>query len=416
MNPFIFLLIVTFLLGFVISANAQNNSDKKLQPSIDALREKGEEPLDFVMNQLKEHDLIIFDDALHPAVEPFEFYQKLIKSPDFHGGVKNIFIEAIPINQQVHVEKYLATTPEDQTLLYPVFQNDFSGFGFNFQTYFDLLHTIYQVNQTLPEDEQLTVFGVSSPTYWSEIHTYRDLELFRQSLKVFDYAMYQNILSGMDYFKRDQKGIFLTNTRHAYKGIKDKGGNYHWNCGTFFHQWHPEKTYSIRFHNINLYMEKIKIVDENTVKTTQGLEQVDYRWVRMAKGLWDSAFEAFGNKPVAVPLEDTPFGEEPYIGNHMLNCAAGQTMFDAYDAIIFLAPLKSLRWTAMTDKIYTDGFKKELIRRHRIIYNEEQLKKEMEDYGVQSIQELVDKKCVYEPENPLPLLEGIGSIDEWKRE
>lgn len=413
----IIILLITFLLFCnVIDTFSKEEYDQELAPYVNALKEQGENPFDFVIKKIEDYNLIIFDDALHPAKDPFVFYQELIKKPEFHKTVKYIFVEAIPLNQQPHIEEYLTTEPEDIRLLYPAFQNDHSALGLNFQTYFDLLHTVYQVNQQLPEEDQLKVVGVSPPTYWSEINTYRDLELFRQSLKTFDYAMYQNILSEMDHFSADAKGIFLTNTRHAYKGIKDKQGDFFWNCGTFFHQWHPGNTYSIRFHNVNLYIEKAKVVEDSTVKTTQGLERIEYKWVRMADGLWDSAYKIYGNKSVAVPLKDTPFGNEAYIGNHMLHSAPDQTMYDAYDAIIFLKPLEELRWTAKTDKIYTDEYKNELIRRHKIMYTAQQLQKEMKEYDVKTIEALVEKKCRSEPEKPLPLLENIGPIDEWKTE
>ena len=40
--------------------------------------------------------------------------------------------------------------------------------------------------------------------------------------------------------------------------------------------------------------------------------------------------------PIAISLKDNVFGKTDYIGNHMLNVADGQTMYDAYDALIFL--------------------------------------------------------------------------------
>ena len=44
----------------------------------------------------------------------------------------------------------------------------------------------------------------------------------------------------------------------------------------------------------------------------------------------------------------------------MLDAAPGQTMYDAYDALIFLAPVETCRQTAMVDFLYTEEFKHEL--------------------------------------------------------
>lgn len=55
----------------------------------------------------------------------------------------------------------------------------------------------------------------------------------------------------------------------------------------------------------------------------------------MDNGLWDKAFEENGNTPVAISLNDNVYGKAGYVGNHMLNVVNGQTMYDAYDGLIF---------------------------------------------------------------------------------
>src|SRR5262249_16721474 len=156
---------------------------------------------------------------------------------------------------------------------------------------------------------------------------------------------------------------FLTNTRHAYKGIKRKDGQFFWNTATFFEQRHPGKAYSIRVHNVTLAIHRVKDVPAGVPKTAEGRERLEYTFVRMARGLWDSAFRAHGDRAVAVPLAGNVFGEEPYIGNHQLDALPGQKMQDAYDAVVFLAAIEALRQTALVDAIYTPAFRQELKRR-----------------------------------------------------
>ena len=379
----------------------QVNNDKRLQAYIDVLSEEGNDPIDFVIDKFQNHDLIIFDDALHTAAEPFEFYQELINTPSFINDVKYIFVEAISINKQQYIDAYFESETENVELLFPAFQDDFSGTGWSYKTYFDLLHSIYSLNNTLPKDQHLKVIGVSNPTYWSEIKTVKDVELFQKTLRSHDFVMYKTITLEMNNFENEKKGIFLTNTRHAYKGIKNKKNELYWNCGTFFHQCRPGKTYSVRFHNVYLFLEKN--------------ETVTFIWDRIGSGIWDSAFEVFGNKPIAIPLKNNVFGVESYIGNHMLNIAPNQTLYDAYDALIFLGPVEKMHKTALVDFIYTNEFKKEIERRYRILYTEEQIKKEFNDYGVNDLKELIEKMFVAEPQILLPQSKLIGSINSWKK-
>jgi hypothetical protein len=394
---------------------AFSETDPRLQPYVSVLEQQGQRPLRFVIDRLGEFDLIVFDDAWHPAVEPFAFYEELVRSPEFRQRARYVFVEVLPINKQQHIDAYMQSTPEDRTLLYPAFQDDLSGRGWPLQSYFDLLHAIYEVNRDLDEDDRICVVAVNHASYWSEIHTPEDVRLFRKTLRGNDYTMYRTVVDELDGFSGAGKGIFLTNTRHAYKGIKGKEGEFFWNAGTFLHQWHPGKTYSIRFHNMALSVEGERAPATNQAETTSGIERYRYSWIRMAHGLWDSAFEAFGNRPVAFPLEGNAFGTEGYVGNHMHKAAPGQTMSDAYDAIIFLAPLEELHNTATVGFLYTPRFKQELARRYRILYTPEQLQDRFERYEVDDLESLIEKDCAASPQEPIPQAKQLEPKDAWKQ-
>ncbi len=408
------LFLLLFVLGSFISIQSQQSD--RLDSYVNTIEEKGVEPTTFVIDKFDVYDLILFDDGLHTAVEPFEFYEQLVENKEFQNRVKYIFLEVVSVNQQPSLDAFFNADTLNLELLYPAFQNDFSGTGWPYSTYFDLLQTIWYVNSKLPDQDRFKVIAVNAPTYWKEINTPEDVELFRLSLTGNDYTMYKIIKSYLNNFRKGDKGIFLTNTRHAYKGIKSHDNEYYLNCGTFFHLYDPGKTYSVRFHNINLYFEGVKDVDSKTVKTTEGLENVVTKWVRMENGLWDNAFELYGNTPVAFDIAGTPFGEADYIGNHMLNVLQGQKMQDAYDAIIFLVPVDEVHQTAMVDFIYTDDYKRELVRRAGFLYEEEQINEILSAYGFEKLSDFIDSYFIPKPSILLPESQNIGSVDEWKLE
>ncbi|MBN2432702.1 MAG: hypothetical protein JXQ27_14595 [Acidobacteria bacterium] len=394
---------------------AGSDTAATLQPYLDALQIHGCRPVDFVNNMLTTNHLVIFDDGLHTAREPFEFYQELIRDADFQLRVRYIFLEAVSMRHQPCLDAFLASADGNPAALFPAFQDDFSGKGWPLKSYFDLLRTVWEVNRTLPEDQRFRVVGVSNPIYWCGIRTARDLELFRRSLASFDYSMYRQILLHLENFAGDCKGIFLTNTRHAYTGIRHRDGEFFWNCGTFFRQWHPGRTCSVRIHNAMLYIERPREPETDTPQTTAGMERMVYRWERMENGRWDAAFRTLGNRPVALPLTGTVFGRAPYVGNHMLTAAPGQTMADAYDALIFLAPLEHLHQTAFVDFIYTPAFKQELQRRYRILYTPAQLQERIRDKGVDSLAELIEAECRPRPAVLSPQSQAVGPADAWRQ-
>ncbi len=406
-----FLVAVQFVLalpGLAVGADSD-----PLQVHLDALRAKGAAPVDFVVEALDSVDLLIFDDALHTAVEPFAFYEQLLRDPRFRERARYVFLELAPVNHQPALDAYLAAEDDDPSLLYPLFQ-DVGDLGLTYATYFDLLRTVREVNATLTEDERLRVVAVSDPTRWCEIHTYEDLEIDRRNYLYRDYLMYSFILDELGGFESGRKGIFLTNTRHAYTGIRRADGDLYWNCGTFFRQRHPGRTMSIRIHNASLYFARRKSAEETGAATSQGLEGIEVHWVRVADGLWDSAFDACRLPQVAVPLAGTPFGEAPYIGNHMLDAAPGQTMADAYDAVISLAPLEKMHKTAKRGDLYTPEFRREAARRYRIMYTPEQIEENLAADGVETVEELIATYAESEPEQPLPQAQAVGPLDAWR--
>lgn len=361
------------------------------------LKEEGKAPILFIKEQVNTYDLIILDDALHAAVEPFDFCSEYLEK--YPNSIDYVFLEVITTVSQGYIDTFLSSQVKDTYILSKVFQQDY-GYGWRYETYLMLLSKIWDINQNLSAEDRVKVIGVNQPIYWEGLHTKEDYTIFQESLLARDYFMYKMIMKYMNNFDSGKKGLFLTNTRHAYKGIKNRDGKLYWNTGTFFHQWHTGKTYSVRFHNMNLFIESEKNVKNHS---TEGLERITYKWVRMGEGMWDKAFEKNGNKPVAIPFKENIFGKVPYIGNHMLNVQEGQTMYDAYDALIFLKPLEKSMFSAQMDFIYTPTFKREIERRIRVIQGDA-LEDFLQNKNFKNIYEYIEDICKYVPERPNPFV------------
>jgi hypothetical protein len=287
----------------------------------------------------------------------------------------------------------------------PAFRNDVSGTGgIGYRTYLELLSAIREVNGSSPPEERLSVVAVSNPVYWPAVTSATDVELFQRSLAGRDYDMARQILLTLDDFRAGKKGIFLTNTRHAYTGVQARDGDFFWNTGTFLRQWHPGKTCSVRIHNVTLGIER-RVRGPNGPRSAQGLEDVVYRWRRVDGGRWDRAFAANGDLPVGLTLAGSAFGRAAYLGNHALDAARGQTMADAYDALIFLAPLERLRQSAALPGLYGPDFQEELARRYRLLRSPAELAEEMRTAGCSTVEELVRLSFVEWPEQPVPSAE-----------
>ncbi len=387
---FYFLIFISLFLSAIL--NSQN-----VDEYYRVLKEEGKEPVSFIKEQVDTYDLIIFDDALHAAVEPFDFYCAYLE--EYPNSVDYVFLEVITTVSQGYIDSFLNSQVKDTSILTKVFQQDY-GYGWRYETYLMLFSRIWDINQKLPAEDRVKVIGVNQPIYWDGLHTTEDYTLFQESLVARDYFMYKMIMKHMKNFDSGKKGLFLTNTRHAYKDIRNRNGELLWNTGTFFHQWHIGKTYAVRFHNMNLFIES-----EKNVKTssTEGLDRIAYKWVKMDEGMWDKAFAMNRNKPVAIPFKGNIFGRHSYIGNHMLDALEGQTMYDAYDALIFLKPLEKTKFSAQIDFIYTQAFKNEIERRIHVIQGDG-LEDFLQKNNFKDINAYIEKMCKYVPERPNPLV------------
>lgn len=408
------LLAVALSAGACASLPAAPPADP-LAPFVEVLRTEGREPAAYVAKRLADHDLLIFDDGIHSAAEPFDFYRRLLTDTAVVESLDVLFLELVPLNRQPALDAYLAAENDDPSLLWPAFQNDTGGLGLAYATYFELLRAVREANATRRRPgEPIRVVAVSNPTWWSEVRTPRDVELFRRGLLGRDYDMYRVILEEMQGFEAGLKGIFLTNTRHAYKDVRRADGTPFWNAGTFFHRWHPGKTWSLRIHNAQLFIEAELPAGEG-VATTEGLGRYRYRWGRMADGLWDAAFAALGDRPLAIPLAGNAFGRTPYAGNHMHQTAPGQTMADAYDALIFLAPLDTYHQTALVGEIYTEEFRQEAARRFALLFPGEAGEAQLSAEGAATVEELLSAMAQGAPREPLSVVQDLGPIDAWRR-
>jgi len=357
------------------------------------LRRHGREPVAFVADALDRHDLVIFDDALHSAAEPWDYYEQLLRDPRVGGRVRLVFVEVLGITDQPQVDAYLDAPTPDRNLLAKAFQDDYSGFGWRYETCLQLLESVRQINRGRPAAERIRVIAVNPPIYWEALHTRRDYDLFQDSLVARDYFMYRLILARLNGFRDGTKAFFLTNTRHAYKGLRARDGTLHWNTAAFFDQHHPGKAYSVRIHNVTLHVEAA--AELRGPRTAEGLERYEYRWVRMEGGAWDRAFASNGDRPIALPLPGTAFGRARYVGNSMHDARADQTMADAYDALVFLAPLERLHLSAKMDFFYTPAFRQELKRRLALLEGE-RLPLFLQEEKAASLDQWVERFTVYE--------------------
>jgi len=137
----------------------------------EALATQGQDPVAYVRSVLDTRDLLVFDEGIHNAVEPWTFYQRLLEDPAIRSRVHLVFLEVLSIRDQACLDTFFHNPTPDLTLLVPALQDDFSGFGWRYQNLTDFLVRVWEINHGLPEAERIRVIGVSMPIFWAGIRT-----------------------------------------------------------------------------------------------------------------------------------------------------------------------------------------------------------------------------------------------------
>tara|TARA_R110000868_G_scaffold19664_2_gene84457 strand:+ start:4036 stop:5247 length:1212 start_codon:yes stop_codon:yes gene_type:complete len=391
------------------AANAQNPGH--LEALRTDLANAGMDPIEFATSALGSHELLIFDDAVHSALDPWVFYQSLLEAPDFNTQLTDIFVETLPVNEQPRLDAYFNTYPAEPDLLLPVLQSA-AITGWRYRSYPDLFATIHAINAEREPANRIRVHAVSRPAYWAQIETPADFHTYiGPALAGRDAQMYAVIYRALDRLSGDRRGMFLTNTRHAYNGLHRSDGSLIWNTATYFRQWHPGHSLSIRFNGPLLYVEQ-RSDDSDRGATAEGLENIQYSWVRADQGQWDRVFAQAGDRSVAISLTGTAFGEAPYAGNSMLSAAPGQTMADVYDAVIHLGPVTGWQNAADYADIYTPEFRREVARRYRAAYSPDDLAAFLDSENLADLDALTDELANGRPVRPLPQALAVGALAE----
>lgn len=141
-------LLFPLLLALLLLCEADALGQKRVEEYLATLKATGTEPLRFVNHVLDKYDLIVFDDAIHSAYEPFVFYSDILEVPHISEKIDFVFIEVFSIGSQPLIDKYFTDTIKKRATLQKVFQDDFSGFGWRYETYINLLESIWDINHS----------------------------------------------------------------------------------------------------------------------------------------------------------------------------------------------------------------------------------------------------------------------------
>ncbi len=314
-----------------------------LRPYVEFLKINGKDPKEFVLEVLREYKVVIIGET-HHRPRYWAFNSSLVADPDFAKNVGTIYME-LPSNNQALIDKFMAGEKCDTMLVIKMLRN-MLWMGWPDQPMLDFFVTVWKANQNLEPEKQLKIVLVDTQRPWEKIKSRDD---WRQYDVDRDKYMADNIVRDIQEHPNEKRNrLFIVGVGHTGLNLKFYGG-------------HPLKTSGWYLREVLGANNVFAVFQHRCVMTNMG--RVDGR---LCLGLFDSAFEAIDNNPIAFTLEKGPFGKQPFdaLPDRPVWCSYR----DGFNAYLYLGPLETEIFSPLIAGFYTDEFVKELERRHNLMF------------------------------------------------
>jgi len=321
------------------------NPEAFLKPFVEFLKTNGEEPKAFVMRALAKYKVTIMGEV-HHRPPYWAFNSSLVAHPDFAKSVGTIYME-LPSNKQELIDKFL-TEEKCDTMLVIEMLRDMLWTGWPDKPMLDFFIAVWKVNRDLKPEQKLRIKLVDMQRPWEKIQNRSDWKKYNVNR---DKYMAENIIRDIQSHPNEKRNVlFIVGDGHAALNFDlSFFGDYPLETAG----WHLQK----KLGSENVYA----IMQHRCVMTNLG--RVDGR---LQLGLFDSAFQALDNKPMAFALERGPFGEQMYDGRP--DKPIWSRFRDGFNAYLYLGLLETEKFSPLIDGFYTEDFVKEVDRRHRMMF------------------------------------------------
>ena len=319
------------------------NPQEYLRPFVEFLRREAADPQVFLLQALTDHQVVILGEV-HHRPRYWGFNSSLVRTNAFAERVGVIYLE-LPSNDQSLVEQFLAARKYDPQPLIEMLRDNL-WMGWPDQPMLDFFKAVWEANQTLPGARRLRVVLVDIKRPWKEITKRGDWKEYDVDR---DQLMADNVVRDLREHSSDPRhALFIVGYAHAMARLARPGGEPMQSAG-----WHLRE----KLGETNVFA----VFPHSPVMSNMGGVNG-----RIALGLFETAFAALTNRPMAFPLEHGPFGEQ--IFDAQMDNLTTDPFRNGYHAYLYLGPLEDEIFSPLIPGFYTDDFVKELDRRHQLMF------------------------------------------------
>jgi hypothetical protein len=318
------------------------NPEEHLKPFVEFLRQEAAEPQAFLLKALTSHTVVVLGEV-HNRPRYWAFNTELVRAPEFARKAGVIYLE-FPINDQPLMDRFLAEPTNDPLPVVEMLRDMFE-LGWPDQPTVEFCQAVWEVNQTLPKDQRLRIVLVDMERPWKKIQRREDWRKYDVDRNAF---MAENILRDLHQPGHDQRhALFIVGWMHAMKHLTHPAGE-------------PIGSAGRRLQEALGATNVLAVFPHCPVMANRG----DVNG-RLTLGLFETAFAAFTNRPMAVPLDHGPFGELPFDAS--MDFVTSDPYRAGFDAFLYLGPLEDEIMSPLVPGFYTDEYAQEVDRRSRLM-------------------------------------------------
>jgi hypothetical protein len=314
---------------------------------IDYLKTNGKEPVNYLLDKLKKHPLVIYGE-FHFRKNSWELLRKLIKLPEFAISTGTVFLE-LSQNAQPELDLFFKSPTKDQDLILNILRKEELA-GWDDKGMFDFLMELWNINQSLKN--KINVIATDyTRTFYQNIISKEQYDSIGRIPYDRNEIMAEAIENTMHNSLDKRNNLFIVGWGHAYKSPVLERGRLQTNglsAGYLLSEKLGKK-------NVFTIFPHTVIMNNNSVV-----------FGKIRNGLFDSVFAEYGNRPVAFDLYNSPFGNEPLDADKIRFDVKTGSFSDNFDGYIFLQPVEEELRNIPLYELYTDDYVSEIKRRAKI--------------------------------------------------
>lgn len=179
---------------------------------VELAREAGRDPLDLVEQAARSHRLVFLSD-IPTAAAPKRFAAQAIERIALGSGLDVVVLD-IDSDEQSHIDRYLATAPEDPSILLSRPRAVREGAGAS-REYLDIYRTVWRVNEQLGVARRIRIIAADAPG-WPPAQAISPAEAARRFAERADH-MANTVMERSLARNPGARMLFLVDGLHALK-------------------------------------------------------------------------------------------------------------------------------------------------------------------------------------------------------